>query len=110
MSQALSPDWSPWLGGVPTTPTPTPTDTATPTPLPPDTPTPGPPTQAVRPVLECVTNHGDGTYTAYFGYKSDNPSPVSLPIGAKNKFSPTLAERGQPTVFQPGRQVGVFRR
>ncbi len=54
MSQALSPDWSPWLGGVPATPTPTLTPTVeltatatltpteTPTPVPADTPTPAP--------------------------------------------------------------------
>jgi hypothetical protein len=59
-------------------------------------------------VLECVANNGDGSYTAYFGYKNDNSGPVAIPVGGQNKFSPNPAERGQPTVFQPGRQVGVF--
>jgi hypothetical protein len=52
---AMRPDWSPWLGGIPATPTPTLTPTVeltatatlapteTPTPVPADTPTPAPP-------------------------------------------------------------------
>jgi hypothetical protein len=32
--------------------------------------------QPVRPVLECVTNNGDGTYTAFFGYKNENSISV----------------------------------
>lgn len=54
MRNASQPDWSPWLGGVPATPTPTLTPTVeltatatltpteTPTPVPTDTPTPAP--------------------------------------------------------------------
>lgn len=57
----------------------------------------------VRPVLECVSGDGAGGYVAYFGYLSSNPVPVALPIGAANKFTPAPADRGQPTVFQPGR-------
>jgi len=57
----------------------------------------------VRPILECVADHGDGTYTAYFGYKNDNDYAVDIPIGERNKFTPTPQDRGQPTTFQPGR-------
>lgn len=62
----------------------------------------------VRPVLECVTNNGDGTYTAYFGYKNDNTVSVYIPAGSKNKFTPTPQDRGQTKVFLPGRKYKVF--
>ena len=96
---------------VPPTATPTPTDTPTPlpptaTPTPTDTPTPLPPTptpQKVSPILECVADNGDGTYTAYFGYKNPNAFAVTIPVGPDNKFVPAPQDRGQPTTFQPGR-------
>ncbi len=61
------------------------------------------PAQVLRPILECVRDNGNGTYTAYFGYKSDWNAPLSVPIGANNKFTPNPQDRGQPTTFQPGR-------
>jgi hypothetical protein len=66
------------------------------------------PTAAVRPLLECVTNNGNGTYTAYFGYLNDNPAPITIAVGTKNKFTPSPQNRGQPTVFQPGRIQNAF--
>ncbi len=62
----------------------------------------------VRPVLECVRNNGDGTYTAYFGYKNENDVSVYIPVGNKNKFTPTPQDRGQTKVFLPGRKYKVF--
>ncbi len=62
----------------------------------------------ISPVLECVTNNGNGTYTAHFGYSSSYNGPVTLPVGFRNYFYPWPADRGQPTVFQAGRQVDVF--
>ncbi len=62
----------------------------------------------VRPVLECVTNNGNGTFTALFGYKNDNPTTIAIPIGRNNKFTPRPQDRGQPTSFLPGRHRGVF--
>jgi hypothetical protein len=64
--------------------------------------------QPVRPVLECVRNNGDGTYTAFFGYKNDNNVSVYIPVGNKNKFTPTPQDRGQPRVFESGRHYKVF--
>ena len=64
--------------------------------------------QPVRPVLECVRNNGDGTYTAFFGYKNDNSVSVYIPVGNKNKFTPTPQDRGQTRVFEPGRHYKVF--
>jgi hypothetical protein len=63
---------------------------------------------AVRPVLECVTPHSNGSYTAYFGYRNENAVPVTIPVGSNNKFTPAPADRDQTTVFQPGRIVGAF--
>ena len=62
----------------------------------------------VRPVLECVRNNGDGTYTAFFGYKNENDVSVYIPVGNKNKFTPTPQDRGQTRVFLPGRKYKVF--
>jgi uncharacterized repeat protein (TIGR01451 family) len=45
---------------------------------------------------------------AYFGYNNPNSIPVTIPVGTNNRFSPSPQDRGQPTVFQPGRHVDVF--
>jgi hypothetical protein len=54
-------------------------------------------------ILECVTENGDGTYTAYFGYRNDNPKTIHIAAGSNNKFTPGPEDRGQPTDFAPGR-------
>lgn len=64
--------------------------------------------QPVRPVLECVRNNGDGTYTAFFGYKNENTVSVYIPVGSKNKFTPNPQDRGQTKVFLPGRHYKVY--
>jgi hypothetical protein len=66
------------------------------------------PTAAVRPMLECVRNNGNGTYTAYFGYLNENPVAVTITVGSNNKFTPNPQNRGQTTVFQPGRIENAF--
>jgi len=62
----------------------------------------------VRPVLECVAAREDGTYSAFFGYKNENAFAYTIPIGNKNRFVPGPSNRGQPTVFQPGRVQAAF--
>jgi pimeloyl-ACP methyl ester carboxylesterase len=62
-----------------------------------------PPTLAVKPVLECVTANTNGTFTAKFGYLNENSTPVTIPIGSGNRFTPLPQDRGQTTNFQPGR-------
>jgi cysteine-rich repeat protein len=86
-------------------PTSTAVATATGTsPPPPSTATAtGTPARPVHPILECVIDNGNGTYTAHFGYLNENAAAVSIPLGAANKFSPGAQDRGQPTTFQPGR-------
>lgn len=73
-----------------------------PTPLPPATATPTP-LQPLQPILECVARYSDGSYRAFFGYRSENAAAVTVSIGPDNQFSPGAEDRGQPTLFQPGR-------
>ncbi|MBU2491897.1 MAG: choice-of-anchor A family protein [Bacteroidetes bacterium] len=60
--------------------------------------------EKVSPILECVINNGNGTYTAHFGYNNPNSVSVEIPIGNDNKFTGTGNQNeGQPTTFEPGR-------
>ncbi len=62
----------------------------------------------VRLVIEKeIDNHND-TMTAWFGYLNVNDRSVYIPVGDKNSFSPTPADRGQATIFLPGRHKYVF--
>jgi hypothetical protein len=63
------------------------------------------PDSSLKPILECVSKNTDGTLTGHFGYLNGNAFPVSVPVGSLNKFDSAAAtlNRGQPTVFQPGR-------
>lgn len=63
---------------------------------------------ALRPVLECVDDNGDGTYTAHFGYRNEDTINVAVPVGTGNRFTPAPQDRGQTTDFLPGRQVRTF--
>jgi hypothetical protein len=60
------------------------------------------------PLLECVDNNGNGTYTAHFGYLNTTGSVITLPVGPKNMFVGGDKDRGQPTVFLPGEHLSEF--
>jgi len=60
------------------------------------------------PLLECVDDNGDGTYTAHFGYLNQSGATITLAIGPKNMFVPGQEDLGQPTVFLPGEHLNVF--
>jgi len=65
----------------------------------------------ISPVLEKVLDNGDGTYTAWYGYSNPNDSYVYIPAGSDNRFAyhgNVNLDKGQPTVFIPGRMVNVF--
>ncbi len=62
----------------------------------------------VVPILECVQRNANGTYTARFGYHNTTGSAVTIPVGSNNHFTPGNQNRGQTTVFQPGRVVNAF--
>ena len=61
---------------------------------------------------ECITDNGNGTFTASFGYNNLTASTVTitdnLPSGSINAFSPAPSNRGQPAVFQPGSHPAAF--
>ena len=62
-----------------------------------------------RPILlrcECVEDEGDGTYTAHFGYESQNAEALTIKAGADNQVTPAPNRRDQPTRFLPGRSRG----
>jgi hypothetical protein len=60
------------------------------------------------PLLECVDDNGDGTYTAHFGYLNQSGATITLEIGPKNMFVPGQLDFGQPTVFLPGEHLNAF--
>src|SRR5581483_4496164 len=51
---------------------------------------------------------GQNELTAFFGYVSANPSPVTVPLGSDNFVSPSPGNRGQPTTFSPGTNHSVW--
>jgi hypothetical protein len=60
------------------------------------------------PLLDCVVNNGDGTYTAHFGYLNAGSEVIDLPVGSKNMFVGGDKDRGQPTAFFPGEHPSEF--
>lgn len=62
----------------------------------------------LSPVLECVAFNDSGIDVATWGYRNRGDEPAVVKVGPQNRFSPGDADRGQPTVFEPGRYVGVF--
>jgi hypothetical protein len=60
-------------------------------------------TSGVAPFLDCIAYYPDQhELTAFFGYTTSNPDPVTVPLGADNYVSPSPGNRGQPTTFFPG--------
>ena len=65
------------------------------------------PTRPIYPVYEGYVPNDDGTAVLVFGYFNHNSVAVEIAPGAENGFDPGPADRGQPTVFEPGRQRNV---
>jgi hypothetical protein len=63
---------------------------------------------ALIPLLECVDDNGNGTFTAHFGYLNQSGATINLAVGPKNMFVPGQEDFGQPTVFLPGEHLNVF--
>jgi hypothetical protein len=63
---------------------------------------------AVKLLTPCVTKTGATEWWASFGYESASAQPVGVAIGATNTFTPTPADRGQPTRFDPGLHARAF--
>jgi len=103
--------WTPVPTNTPTstlTPSDTPVIPPTDTPIPTPTFTPTPVYLSIRPLLTCVEDNGDGTFTAHFGYNNRNAYDVDIPIGNRNRLFPGNDDQGQPTHFTPGRHDSVF--
>ncbi len=71
-------------------------------------------TKSIIPFTECVTENGDGTFTAYFGYENPNAAQVVIPVASAsaagaNYFTTGAPDRGQTQAFKPGRNQGSFR-
>ena len=58
--------------------------------------------QAIYAVYEGYTQNEDGSLTLSFAYFSHNATPVTIPPGPENTFTPGAGDRGQPTTFLPG--------
>lgn len=57
--------------------------------------------------VSCVSNNG-ATYSATFGYESEDTETTTIPVGIENRFLPAPDDRGQPTVFEPGNHEQAF--
>lgn len=66
------------------------------------------PPQTLNPILDCITQQDDTTYTAWFGYENTDTISITVPVGAQNKFTPEPNDRTQPIVFDPGRKDKIF--
>ena len=71
------------------------------------TPAEAQPNRPIYPVYEGWVPNDDGTAVLVFGYYNHNTVAVEIPAGEANRFDPAPADRGQPTVFEPGRQRNV---
>lgn len=65
------------------------------------------PVSGVRFTVQNFSMFGS-SYVAHFGYFNRNDYPVTIPVGNDNKFTPSPVDRGQPRLFEPGRQRFVF--
>jgi hypothetical protein len=59
-------------------------------------------------LVDCITRHADGTWTAVFGYDNPTGAAVTIPVGPANKVTPVTSGRPQPTTFEPGLHHGAF--
>lgn len=73
----------------------------------------------ILPIVECVQNNKNGTYTAYFGYSSSLTASTTIPTGitssgGKRAFNLIAPSQGvqvigsQISAFAPGRNQGVM--
>jgi uncharacterized repeat protein (TIGR01451 family) len=67
-----------------------------------------PSAQPIHVFAACVDLGPDGTYTAHFGYESENVVDETIAVGADNNVEPGGPDRQQPTDFLPGRVAEAF--
>ncbi len=66
------------------------------------------PTAAVSPLVTCISDNGDGTFSAEFGYDNPNNGFTKVAIGGDNHLAPGPDYQGQPTNFDPGKKESAF--
>ncbi|GIK64510.1 MAG: hypothetical protein BroJett018_23040 [Chloroflexota bacterium] len=66
-------------------------------------------TNAVKPIVNCVADAGDGVFVARFGYENHNMVSVTIPVGTNNYVIPNPQDRKQTITFLPGVHNDVFR-
>jgi hypothetical protein len=64
--------------------------------------------EAIYPALEGWGPHKDGSIVILLGYYNRNRTTLDIPVGPNNRIEPGGPDLGQPTVFEPSRQHGVF--
>ena len=61
------------------------------------------------PILECVfKDTGTGKYNSLWGYDNSTGHDDPKPVGSLNSFSPSPANRGQPTLILQGTHHNAF--
>ena len=58
---------------------------------------------SIQPILDCVVDGENGTFTAYFGFSNSSGETVNVAVGPNNYVSPGPTDQGQPTTFEAGR-------
>jgi hypothetical protein len=64
--------------------------------------------QSLTPIVECIGLTADSQRIARIGYDNLNSFALNIPLGLNNRFNPVPTDRGQPTLFLPGRRVNIF--
>ncbi len=64
---------------------------------------------SITPAYEGWFENADGSFSMLIGYYNRNAKEaLDIPIGPNNRVAPGVADQGQPTHFEVGRQWGVF--
>jgi hypothetical protein len=64
--------------------------------------------RVIAPFLEGWYDNGDGTFTYSLGYNNLNDDMIEIPLGENNFIEPSQFDGMQPTVFDSGKNRGVF--
>jgi hypothetical protein len=62
----------------------------------------------VSPLLDCVTQNSNGSFTAVMGYSNTTGRTQTIAYGYNNVITPSRYDRAQPTSFKSGTFHGVF--
>jgi hypothetical protein len=63
---------------------------------------------SVTPLLDCVSQNSNGSFTAVLGYSNTTGRSQTIAYGYNNVITPSKYDRVQPTTFKSGTYHGVF--